>query len=828
MSLTEEERKWAHEQIEQYIQVYPRYKKYAETLQKVLECVVKKDAPLSIVQTRPKSIVSFADKMWRKKKEGRYMDSVNQMTDLCGGRVITPTRSDMNAVCDFIIGHFEIDEENSFDVSKRMKPAEFGYRSVHYIVKFKKGVFPTKDIDVEIPGEVFCLKAEIQVRTILEHAWAIFSHDRSYKGAFAIPNKWERELATLAATLESADSTFSRIQTSLQAYAASYDAYMTKERIRDEIAKLEITLEHDPENIELIHRIGKMAMVLGDWQKALGIFSEHISSDYQPLLRDLGVAMCKLYDKGVPEYRQGQKYLERACELSIKDIDALCSLAGTWKDIKDDEASKYYRKALEIDPTNPYPLDNYMIYDIVNRQNTHSVLLMGNTLQTAIERCRDQADVSMNLPWAFSSMGLFYLLIGKPYESLAAYAKAIQGSLHYWMIEDSLETIDKLSVVGDSINGYEWVRRLLLVGLGAFPNPKNEVREEMKKLATGYGPISGPVVIVVGGCDNNYGQQIQSYQDLLLATFKGFKGTIISCGITGGVSGLIGDVQQEHRDTIKTIGYIPLLIPPNTAIDTRYSEIRYTKGTGFSALEPVQKWIDIITSGIDPGRVKVLGIDGGIIEAVEYRIALALGASVGVIKGSGYEVERLLMDNDWNDSKKLAPLPANPMIAGSFIRLGRSELPRDVREIIAQAIHENHLRLRSKSTVVQDPSMVEWVKLIEYLKESNRQQADDIIEKLQKIGCEAHRVADREIALMKFTDKEIEILAEMEHARWVVECLFDGWTFGEKRDVLKKTSPYLVDWSELSEDMKEWDRETVRKIPEFLANVGLEVRRGSQ
>ena len=80
-------------------------------------------------------------------------------------------------------------------------------------------------------------------------------------------------------------------------------------------------------------------------------------------------------------------------------------------------------------------------------------------------------------------------------------------------------------------------------------------------------------------------------------------------------------------------------------------------------------------------------------------------------------------------------------------------------------------------------------------------------------------------APMTFTEAEIEIMVKMEHARWNVERLLDGWKWGEKKDVTKKTSPYLVSWSELPEEVKEWDRQTVRKIPEFLAKVGLEVRR---
>ena len=49
-----------------------------------------------------------------------------------------------------------------------------------------------------------------------------------------------------------------------------------------------------------------------------------------------------------------------------------------------------------------------------------------------------------------------------------------------------------------------------------------------------------------------------------------------------------------------------------------------------------------------------------------------------------------------------------------------------------------------------------------------------------------------------------------------------------EKDVEKKVSPYLVGWDELPENVKEWDWQTVRAIPQFLAEVGLEVRRLSK
>jgi hypothetical protein len=168
----------------------------------------------------------------------------------------------------------------------------------------------------------------------------------------------------------------------------------------------------------------------------------------------------------------------------------------------------------------------------------------------------------------------------------------------------------------------------------------------------------------------------------------------------------------------------------------------------------------------------------------------------------------------------------NEIVTGDYAqdRLA-PELGPDLHETIAQAIHEAYRHAWRGKVINRDLSMAEWDKLPDYLKESNRRQAAHIFDKLHRIGCTVHKVNNRDIVLMKFTEDEIEVMAEMEHARWNDERLLDGWKWGERRDVAKKTSPYLVPWSELSDNVKELDRRTVRKIPEFLAKVGLEVRR---
>jgi hypothetical protein len=81
---------------------------------------------------------------------------------------------------------------------------------------------------------------------------------------------------------------------------------------------------------------------------------------------------------------------------------------------------------------------------------------------------------------------------------------------------------------------------------------------------------------------------------------------------------------------------------------------------------------------------------------------------------------------------------------------------------------------------------------------------------------------------MHLTDREVERLGEMEHARWMIERLRDGWHWGPERNVEDKITPYLVPWHMLSEEVKEWDRNTVREIPQYLAKMGIEVLRGKR
>lgn len=841
------DRQWVVEQINRYHVLRPRFVQYASVLQTILEKASKQRSPLGIIQSRAKTVCSFAEKAQRKRN--KYDDPVYQFTDLCGARVITHTYTEVEAMCRYIEENFVVDAENSVQIHQRLRPSEFGYRSVHYVVQFKRDTFPNSEINVEVPGEMFSagtedcpMKAEIQVRTLLEHAWAVFSHERVYKGAFDVPEVWQRELAGLAAVLEEADKSFLRIQDGLQKYSASYGDYLTPDEIRKEIDLLKLVLDCEVNDASIAHRIAHLAISIGDWQEviqALKPFIEIYKSKpqavsnavFQPILRDMGMALCKAYPSGDDEnFQEGQALLIAASEMGIADVDTFASLAGTYKRINDtDNERRYYRKAYQADPTDPYAVENCLVSEIIHSKDLSPVQLMMPAIRDAIQRCQEQVAVRMNIPWAYYSLGMLNLLLGDPYQSLSDYAKAVQLSTHDWMVDTALKSLRRLSIVESELRGYEWIINVLLVSWAArFPS-KTAKSQLLKILSGKHLVVEGPVVILAGGTDEILAENISLYRQLIIEAFHDFQGTIISGGTRAGIAEITGDLQEKYQSSVKTIGYLPKMIPSQIDKDNRYHQFRYTNGKDFSVLEMIHYWVDILMSGISPADVRLLGLNGGAISAGEYRFALALGATVGIISGSGREADELFADSYWKKSRNLISLENDPAQVHAFINPGRLAIPQEAKIKIAQGIHDEYRTLRAETLKSEDPAMKDWGNLDDDFRNSNLEQVDHITAKLRMINCHIEPLEPNLVEppgpVFKFSPEEIEILSRMEHARWMVSRNLQGWKYGPQRDVINKTNPYLVPWEELPLDAREWDYGVVQNIPTLLQKVGYQVIR---
>ena len=148
-------------------------------------------------------------------------------------------------------------------------------------------------------------------------------------------------------------------------------------------------------------------------------------------------------------------------------------------------------------------------------------------------------------------------------------------------------------------------------------------------------------------------------------------------------------------------------------------------------------------------------------------------------------------------------------------------------EIMAREIHREYVRTNCVSKRTEpDAACAPWENLPQTLKESNRDQASHIGTKLRAIQCALTPLTSWEAALFSFSDAEIELLAELEHERWLEERRRSGWTFAlEDKDAVERTSPFMVPWAQLTEEVKEKDRQVVRRLPDLVRDAGFQVVR---
>ncbi|MFH1330140.1 MAG: RyR domain-containing protein [Actinomycetota bacterium] len=209
--------------------------------------------------------------------------------------------------------------------------------------------------------------------------------------------------------------------------------------------------------------------------------------------------------------------------------------------------------------------------------------------------------------------------------------------------------------------------------------------------------------------------------------------------------------------------------------------------------------------------------------AAEYRVALALGATVALVQASGREAARLVPDKRLGSAERLLPLPADSASVRAYVGVASVSLPEDLREAVAKGLHNEFKTARETELRPEEPRLAEWETLLPEYRESTLRQADDTFAKLALVGLEV--VAGEEPPIFATGEDDVELLAEIEPGRWVVERLLSGWRWGPAKDVKPRVSPYLVPWDELPDGIRKWDSVFIRAIPESLAGLGYEVRK---
>lgn len=206
--------------IDEYRENLPTYSKILDSALAVLKNALDDNGIyVTGVEGRIKQESSLAGKLELK---GTKYNSISDITDIVGLRVITFYTDDVDKVSALVDKIFEVDWNESVDKRALHNLDSFGYNSLHYICRIPKSLY--KDPQMPLINE---LRFELQMRTALQHVWATLDHDTGYKSGVEIPREYIRNLNRLAGMLELVDEQFSIIRTSINDYRRCVQALVS-------------------------------------------------------------------------------------------------------------------------------------------------------------------------------------------------------------------------------------------------------------------------------------------------------------------------------------------------------------------------------------------------------------------------------------------------------------------------------------------------------------------------------------------------------------------------------------------------------------------------
>lgn len=186
-----------------YREVRPQYERFTAKLKSLLhELLEASGVEVHAIESRTKTVESLTEKVTRDGKS--YTNPLGEISDLTGLRIILYYQDDVDRVSSLLDREFQIDSTRSVDKRATLETDQFGYLSVHKIISLSE---PRSTL-AEWKG-LHSMVAEIQIRTVLQHAWAAIQHKLEYKTALDVPREFRRRLIRLSGLLELADEEFS-------------------------------------------------------------------------------------------------------------------------------------------------------------------------------------------------------------------------------------------------------------------------------------------------------------------------------------------------------------------------------------------------------------------------------------------------------------------------------------------------------------------------------------------------------------------------------------------------------------------------------------------
>ena len=288
--------------LEEYRGHLPQFEKVKDTVQAQLKQVFDEAGIIvAAIEGRVKTEKSLAGKLELK---GAKYASLADITDIIGLRVITFYIDDVGKVASIVDRLFKVDWENSVDKRKAHEIDSFGYMSLHYICSM----------------DGFPYRFEIQMRTVLQHAWANMNHDTGYKSGVEVPREYLRNLNRLAGMLELADEQFSQIRNDLADYRRKVQALVASGNLDE--APLDGETYRSYLQLNPFDKLNKRIAAVNQAE-----IQDVNLMPYLPVFKAMGCKTLGDIDKLIKQYSDGA--YEIACyQIGLTDLDIISSSLG--------------------------------------------------------------------------------------------------------------------------------------------------------------------------------------------------------------------------------------------------------------------------------------------------------------------------------------------------------------------------------------------------------------------------------------------------------------------------------------------------------------------
>lgn len=288
--------------LQEYQEHLPQFQEAEKRqMEAIRDYLSKAGIRIAGLESRIKTESSLTGKLILK---GSKYKSLADITDILGFRVITFYPDDVDKVASVIDRYYEVDWDNSVDKRKLHDIDSFGYLSLHYVCRMP-----------DMP-----YRMEIQMRTLMQHAWANMYHDIGYKSGVEIPKEYIRNMNRLAGMLELVDAEFSRIRMEVTDYRRRMQALVASGNLDD--AQLDGETFKSYLDLDPFGQLNRRIAALNQAE-----IQEVELMLYLPVFKAL---LCKTLgdvDRMIKEYSEGAYQI--ACyQMGLTDLDIVASSIG--------------------------------------------------------------------------------------------------------------------------------------------------------------------------------------------------------------------------------------------------------------------------------------------------------------------------------------------------------------------------------------------------------------------------------------------------------------------------------------------------------------------